>query len=243
MTRGWRPRTHWLGRFAAAASGVALLMGAATAPEPKPSAPLSPREDLTEPVEDVDEAMAVVRQLKREPGMGDALSRARGVFIVPDYATASLMMGGAGGEGVMLKRLPDGGWSLPLFFDIAALDTAVDDSAAAGALVMVLLTDAAVARFEQQRRFSLEPGGGMRIAAFAGGTRAADVLVWSDGDGLLADGPPGVRGVAYDAEETRRYYERPVTPRMVLAGDVEDPRSEPLRSEFAAFTRQRVEDP
>ncbi len=41
------------------------------------------------------------------------LPRARAVFIVPTLLKAAFFFGGEGGDGVMLARLPDGGWSAP----------------------------------------------------------------------------------------------------------------------------------
>ena len=60
------------------------------------------------PREDVQEAAKVVQQMKQDSRLSEALSKAKGIFIVPDYATASLIVGGSGGEGVLLGNTSAG---------------------------------------------------------------------------------------------------------------------------------------
>lgn len=64
--------------------------------------------DKSGPKEDVQEAAKVIEQMKQDSELRGVISQAKGIFIVPEYATASLIVGGSGGEGVMLSNTSAG---------------------------------------------------------------------------------------------------------------------------------------
>ncbi len=200
-------------------------------------------QDMTGPAEDVQEAVNVVAQMQQQdPELGSALAQAKGVFLIPDYATASLLIGGAGGEGVMLAQQEDGQWSSPVFYDVGSLSLGVQAGAAAGSIVMLLMSDEAVENFEQENNFSLNVEAGLTLLNWSAEAEAdwgrGDVVVWTDTEGLLAEAAIGIADINFDEEETAEYYGQEVTPQSVLAGNIEDPQSETLRTEFAEFSAQ-----
>lgn len=193
-------------------------------------------EELSGPREDVQESADVLRRMQEQaPALAERLADARGVFIVPDYATAALLVGGSGGEGVMMENR-NGAWGSPGFYDVGNVDIGAQIGAAGGSIVMLLMTEEAVESFREMNDFSLTAQAGLTIvnwspdASSVGGEN--DVVVWSDNSGLLAEASVGFGGISWDEEEAEEYYQQEVTPEQVLSGSVRDPRDPSLRSEF-----------
>jgi SH3 domain-containing YSC84-like protein 1 len=203
----------------------------------------SEREDLPEPERTVIEASDVLQQIRQDPDMVAALSQARGVFLIPGYATAALVVGGAGGSGVMLEHR-DGEWSAPAFFNVGSVSLGLQAGVAVGPLVMLLMNEDAIRPFRDVSSFSLDAEAGLTIldwsAVEAATAGRGDVLIWSDMAGLAGDLSVAVTNVNYDEEHTSRYYgQQVISPQNVLAGEVEDPHGAPLQTEFAEFTGAR----
>jgi len=53
-------------------------------------------------------------------GLAERLRHAAGIFIVPSLLKAGLILGGEGGDGIVLARRGDGSWSMPAFYTIGA---------------------------------------------------------------------------------------------------------------------------
>jgi lipid-binding SYLF domain-containing protein len=71
----------------------------------------------------VDRAAAAVSHLRAQErfrSMGPLLERARAVLVFPKLIKASFVFGGEGGNGVLLARTSDGGWSSPAFYTLGA---------------------------------------------------------------------------------------------------------------------------
>jgi len=199
--------------------------------------------DVPEPERTVREALAVFQQMRQEPQMRDALVQASGVFVIPGYATAALVVGGAGGSGIMLEQR-DGQWSPPAFYHIGSASLGLQAGVAAGPLAMLLMNDDAVRPFHDLSNFSLDAAAGVTLVDWSALAEATagrgDVVVWSDMTGLVVDLSVAVSTINFDEEATSRYYrQRVMSPSEVLAGEVEDPHGGRLQSEFAEFIETR----
>jgi SH3 domain-containing YSC84-like protein 1 len=198
-------------------------------------------------VEDLREAASVIRQMKQDEEAKKLLQQAQGVFVIPDYATAALIAGVSGGEGVLITK-QDGEWSNPAFYDIGGLSIGAQAGAAAGSIVMVLVSDDAVQAFKKEdTSFALTADAGLSIinwSAWAQGDvgREGDVVLWTDVEGLMGAVAVGVEGVSWDDEENAEYYGRPVTMAQIFDGSLESPHDEEidrLLSEVDAESPQR----
>ncbi len=142
-------------------------------------------QDLAGPAEDVQESAEVLAQLReQEPELARKVAEAKGVFIIPDYATAALLLGGSGGEGVLMTQ-ENGEWGNPGFYDVGNIDIGAQAGAAAGALVLVLMSDEAVENFKiSDTDFSLTAQAGLTLINWSAQVpetaEEGDVLVWSD---------------------------------------------------------------
>jgi len=192
------------------------------------------QEEASGPVEDVEEAAGVLRAMEQNADMKRLLDDAKGVFLVPDYATAALIIGGAGGEGVLLKKQTDGQWSNPVFYNIGSLSGGLQAGAAAGSIAMVLMSDQALDSFQDETSFGLTADAGYSIVNWSDRNRAeiglgTDVVMWTDTDGLFGDLSVGVTGITPDDDEMAEYYGQKVQPDAVFAGEVENPHEQMLQ--------------
>lgn len=195
----------------------------------------NPVEELqhTSAQERLDEAVEVLREIQSDARMRSLLKDARGIFIVPDYGEASLIIGSGGGEGVLLLR-EDGYWSNPAFYKAGSLTAGLQAGITAGSLALVLMSEKAAASFYDEQSFSLSLTAGLVVANRSAWARGdvegdMDVLIWSDTEGLLAEVSVGVNSVIWQPEANQDYYGRPVSPYQVLSGRVVDPNHEALQ--------------
>ena len=104
----------------------------------------------------VQEAAKVVAEMKADPDAAALLAQARGVYVVPDFAQAAIIVGGWGGDGVMVAANASGwtnpaegspGLSGPAFYDVSAVSAGAQIGFASGSVVMLLMSDEAVSAF------------------------------------------------------------------------------------------------
>ena len=195
--------------------------------------PPQDRDDLREARDDVRTAAGIVKQLLRESEMLQLMGRSKGIFVIPDYATAALIAGAAGGKGVLLSR-QGRVWSGPAFYDVGGLSVGAQAGVAAGSIAMLLLSQDAVDRFKEKASFSLTAEDGLTLVDWAlwaqGETRrGGDIVVWADMKGLVGEAALGLSGVSWDEEENRAYYGQTVTAGAIMGGRFEDPYASELK--------------
>jgi SH3 domain-containing YSC84-like protein 1 len=116
--------------------GLAGLTGAATAQTPAGTA--EQRALLAE-------AEATLQTLTTDPNLGtnfkSALARSRAVFIVPQLIKGGFIVGGEGGTGVLLARLPEGGWSAPAFIVMGGASIGLQLGGQVSQVAFTIMTD------------------------------------------------------------------------------------------------------
>jgi SH3 domain-containing YSC84-like protein 1 len=236
------------------AIGLAAIGLACLGPAPLLAQAVYDNDAVEERAEELDDAREVladaaqaVRQMNEDAEMRQLLDRARAVFIVPEYARASLIAGAAGGEGVLVARTADG-WSGPAFYNIGAVNFGAAAGIEAGSIAFVLLSDDALDGFEDVHNFSLNADAGLTIInwserAQASVGKGADVVVWSDTEGLYADIAVSIADIFWDRETNAAYYGAVTEPVAIIVGKVEDPqRDSTLRSEFSALEERDAKE-
>jgi len=200
--------------------------------------PADSAETLADAQEQVNEAVEVIDTMKSDPELAALLAEARGIFIVPDYAQAGLVVGGEGGEGVALMRndAPAGGqWSAPAFFNISGVTAGAAAGVEAGSIALLLMSDAAALPFRNDdSNFSLVSSAGLTIVDFStkaeGDADMGDIVVWSDTEGAFAGATIGVRGINRDEDEIEAFYGTGANAREILRGNRDsEQRAQPLR--------------
>jgi lipid-binding SYLF domain-containing protein len=186
----------------------------------------------------IDSAAQVVNQMKSDSQLVGLLERAKGVFIVPRYGKAAAIIGGRGGEGVLVVREGEQ-WSNPAFFTFGGVTVGAQAGVASGSVAMLLMSDKAVQQFKtQQNSFTLDADAGLTLANYSANAQIAsgneDVIFWSATRGLFAGAALGVNDVRSDAEQNRAYYSRPATPQEIFSGVVSTSNADTLRGALPA---------
>lgn len=170
----------------------------------------------------VDEAETVARQMKADPELANLLSRAKGVFIVPDYARAAAVAGGEGGEGVLLAKNGQD-WSDPVFYNIGAATAGAQLGVSTGSIAMILMTEKAVDSFKQDNNFAVNADAGFTMVDYSarshGSTIDGDVVLWSDTEGAFANVSVGITDIQRDDSEIKQYYRETVDAASIIEGN------------------------
>lgn len=191
----------------------------------------------------VDRAAITVRDMPADaemPALTEALRRAQAVFIAPSVVKGGFFFGGEGGAGVLVARLPDGGWSSPAFFDVAAGSLGLQFGGQVSRTVIAIMTERGLNAILSSR-FTL--GAEMEIAmvdlgagvgARTGMDWGADMYTFTQNDGLFIGGALEGSVLLEDGEAALSYYGTAATARQILAGQVWSPHAERLRAALPA---------
>ncbi|MBK1707066.1 lipid-binding SYLF domain-containing protein [Halochromatium glycolicum] len=210
------------------ASANASTTGAATSDE------------LKNAKETVREAAAVVQRIELDPQASGLLDQAKAVFIVPDYGRAALIVGGAGGQGVLTTK-NEGDWSAPAFYNVGAIQIGAAAGVEVGPVAFMIMSGELLEAFGQGHNFALNSDAGYTVVNYSEREqtslgKGADVVVWTDTEGLYGDFAASVSDIFWDEGANRAYYDRQVAASDIIRGTIEDPMSpSPLRSEFSAL--------
>jgi SH3 domain-containing YSC84-like protein 1 len=186
----------------------------------------------------VSDATKIVQQMQQNPSLAAVLQQAKGVFIIPHYGRGGFIVGGQGGGGVVLVKHAMA-WSSPAFYSIGGGSIGAQAGGEGGAIAMILMTPKAVDHFENSGgSWSLNGGAGLTVVNWSGKTRTntnrGDVILWSNTSGLYGGLTASVTRISPDTKMDRTYYQRPVTSREILAGNVTSANADSLRNALAA---------
>lgn len=184
------------------------------------------------PREDVQESVQVIQKMQSDKQVNQLLERAAGVFVIPDYAAAALVVGGAGGEGVLIPKT-NNEWGHPAFYDVGSISAGIQAGVEAGSIAMILLSDEALQSFNQENNFSLNADAGLSIVNWSAKARTqagieGDVVIWSDTEGLFGELAVSVSDINWDSEENTAYYGEDVTAEQILSGNIPATRKQEL---------------
>lgn len=183
----------------------------------------------------VTDAVKVVEKMKRDEELEQALSQAKGVFIVPDYGRGAAVIGAQAGQGVMLTQ-EKGEWSNPVFYNLGAINVGAQIGGEAGEIALLLMNDKATENFKQNNNFSLNADADLTIINWSAQAQASygqgDVILWSDTEGAFAGGAIGISNIMVDEEANQAYYAEGATPSTILSGTAKTsdnvPRANPI---------------
>jgi lipid-binding SYLF domain-containing protein len=217
-------------------AAAACLPFAAAAADSTPGAQ-TPRQDASASAEQkhdaathLKEAEQVVRQMTADPDLKGLMARAKGIFVVPTYGRAALVVGAQGGPGVLVVR-QDEKWSGPAFYNFGGMSIGAQAGAVGGKIAMLLMSERAVNAFTADNKFSFNADAGFTLVNYSARMQVAgkeDVILWSDTTGLFANASVGVTDINWDEKETRAFYGRSVTQKDIVAGKVASPKAQAL---------------
>ncbi len=104
-----------MARAVVLAAFAVLCSGCSRPPPATPGRQASAQQQIVSRSAD---ALQAMRATGRFPALDQYLARAKGVMIFPRVIKAGLLLGGHGGNGVLVARHSDGSWSAPAFYSI-----------------------------------------------------------------------------------------------------------------------------
>ena len=179
-----------------ALSRRAMTAGLLAAPAALTFARAARADDVIDARHVLDEAAITVERVRAElkPDMDNALARAKAVLIIPSFYKAGFILGGAYGDGVLVSRLAEGGFSDPAFYRMTAGSIGLQIGMNSAEVIFSILTEKGVSAVLNDE-FKLGANVGMSIGTLGVGAEAAtttnigkDILAYSKTSGLFAGG-------------------------------------------------------
>jgi SH3 domain-containing YSC84-like protein 1 len=184
---------------------------------------------MRETVRDCAEIVQDFSQIAERSIPPRVLRSAKGIAILR-ILKGGFFVSGRIGEGVVIARLPEGGWSGPSAIGTGGAGFGFQVGAQVTEFVIILNTQAAVRAFA--RGGNVEFGGALSVAAGPVGRAAeagilpvAAVYTYSRSQGLFAGASLEGTILIAQSDKNARYYGGPVTPDQILSGRVPPPPS------------------
>lgn len=186
----------------------------------------------------VKDATGALKQAKNDQKFDKLLHKAKGVFIVPHYGKGALIVGGAGGHGVLLAR-EDGHWSDPAFLGVGSISAGAQAGGEAGPIIMVLMTDKALNEFTAHNNFSLNANAGLSIVNYSArgeaGFGKGDVVMWSNTSGAYAGAAITGSNISADQNRDNAFYnQQNLTTNKIIKQNVTNAAAAPLVGALAS---------
>lgn len=188
----------------------------------------------------VDGARKVLADLRHDKAFGNAaqlIRQAKAVFIVPKLLKGGFIVGGEGGDGVLMVQRR-GSWSAPGFYALGAASFGLQAGLEQSELIMLIMTQKGLDGVLRDN-FKIGAQAGISVVTLGSGVEGAiggaslpDVVVWSSSTGLY--GGLTVDGSIIRAEPNQdaAFYGRKLTAHDVLFGSVDSPQAAALRREL-----------
>ena len=180
----------------------------------------TPRED--EGLALLNRADIALREFRNgRPLLDGIVSQARAVAVFPDFTRGGLLLGGEGGNGVVLRRDEAGSWSAPTFVGMGGVSYGFQVGYSSHPLLFVFKSDDALNRFMSDgARGGLDSGFGLfsigGIADLASDSFGGDTLVFSNAKGLYFGANLKVGATAQKSEWTRLFCDDAFSSREIL---------------------------
>jgi SH3 domain-containing YSC84-like protein 1 len=160
------------------------------------------------------------------------LKRAKAVIIVPALVKVGFIIGGQGGDAVLLRRNGKV-WSYPAFYSLGSPSLGLQAGISSAQVVLVIMTDRAL-RAVQQERFRLGTEAGLAIL-MAGGNAGStsydgDIIGWARAAGAYVGLTINDSTLQQEPDMNAEYYDRAVPFDDVFMGRACNRDSDPLRA-------------
>lgn len=179
--------------------------------------------------DDVDRAVAIIERFQEIPETAippTVLRDAKGLAILT-MTKAGFILSGRGGTGVVIARTGTG-WSGPAAIGTGGIGIGFQVGVQVSEYVIILNTQEAVNAFSKGTNVTLGANlsaaiGPIGRSAEASVAPQAAIYTYSRNQGIFAGVSLEGTGIATRYEANEKYYEKPVFPADILAGDVKPP--------------------
>jgi SH3 domain-containing YSC84-like protein 1 len=199
------------------------------------------RDERSTAVDLVNQATETVQRFKGMPDLqkfAEYMPTARGIIVLPSVIKGGFMLGGEGGNGVMMVKLDDGSWSHPAFYILGAASFGIQMGLQDTEIVLVLRSSNAVAAvLEHQGKLGADAG--ITIGTVGQGAEIStttnigvDVLAFANSKiGLFGGAALEGAVLARRVDLNEAYYGQGVTPKGILyQGQGQNPQADGLRA-------------
>ena len=136
----------------------------------------------------------VREEMKKSGDMDRLMSQSKGILIIPSYYKAGFLVGGAYGDGVLVSRLPDGGFGDPAFYRMTSGSIGLQIGMQSAEIVFMIITEKGLSSVLNDE-FKLGANVGMSVGTLGVGAEAdtttnvgKDIIAFSKAAGLFAGG-------------------------------------------------------
>jgi lipid-binding SYLF domain-containing protein len=168
-------------------------------------------------------ASTAVHDMQADPHFADLMSHCKGMFIIPTVVKGGLIVGGKGGQGVLVKKTADG-WSQPAFLTLGTVSLGAQAGGAAGQTIMLLMTTKAMHDFTQANNFSLGANAGLTVIGYSAKGQApvgkGDIVIWSNQSGAFAGTTVSATDITSNKQEDHNFYGDTVSTSQIIKGQV-----------------------
>jgi len=189
----------------------------------------------------VNQSAETVQRFKSMPDLSEFakyIDTARGVVVLPTVIKGGIMFGGEGGNGVLLVKKPDGSWSSPAFYFLAAASFGLQAGLQDTEIVLVLRSNKAVdAVIEHQGKLGADAG--ITVGMVGKGAEVSttanigvDVIAFANAKiGLFGGASLEGAVLARRTDLNEAYYGSGATPSaIVYDGQYSNPQADALRA-------------
>jgi len=215
--------------------GVMLLLGSPTAQA----------DEANDAQQLVDQARWAANNILKEPNFESAkdwLKDAKGVLIVPRLFKAGFIVGGEGGNGVLLVKKDNGEWSYPAFYTLAAGSVGLQIGIKDSQVMFIIRSRGAVdAILKEQVKLGGEVSvvGGTVGGGMSGSTTSAmgaDIISYALARGVFGGGSFEGAIIGKRSDFNTAFYGKDLAPEAILySGEATNGGADSLRSFIAQF--------
>ena len=192
----------------------------------------------------IDRSVLAVGALRRDGNIGAsvtaALANARGVIIVPNLIKGGFIIGGEGGSGVLLGRLPNGEWSSPAFVTLGAASIGLQIGGTISEVVFTIMTEEGLnavlvnkVKLGADAAVAVGPVG-LNVEAATTTAVGADIYSYAKSQGLFGGGAFEGAVVTQRESWNELYYGSDLVPRRILTDPtLASPGADALRAALA----------
>jgi lipid-binding SYLF domain-containing protein len=162
----------------------------------------------------------------------DVLNRAKGIIIVPSLVKVGFIIGGQGGDAILLRRNGKV-WSYPAFYSLGSPSLGIQAGISSAEVILVLMTDRALSAVQQERfRLGSEAGIAILMAGDNSGdtSYSGDIIGWARASGAYLGLTINDSTLEQKPEMNAEYYDRAVPFDDVFMGRACNADADPLRS-------------
>ena len=191
----------------------------------------------------IDGARKTLADLRHDRAFGNAarlVRQARAVLIVPRLIKGGFIVGGEGGDGVLMVQ-HRGVWSDPAFYAIGAASFGLQAGLEQSEMILLVMTQKGLdGLLHDQFKLGAQAGIavvtlGSAVEGATGGATPPDVVVWSSSSGLYGGLTLDGSIIRPEPDEDAAWYGRPLSSREILFGHYNSPGATLLRRQMDAL--------